>query len=244
MPANSNPEHRRIAGFDASCLVPRLSTVAITTAGDPENEALKKLMLEAPANPASLKGKRFAIISTDGVEELELTVAHKFFAERGATVHVVSPRRPQLPAKFGVEYPAVRETHILTVCFMENAGWFKIDRFIDQANVNDYDAIMVPGGGWNPLTLRNDPAVLKFIAEFAKTGKPTAAICHGPMVFINAGLLKGRKATSFWDIQQDIRNAGATWSDEPLVTDGNLITSRFVYDLPPFLNALAAAVSR
>ncbi|MCX5662555.1 MAG: DJ-1/PfpI family protein [Planctomycetota bacterium] len=244
MPSNSSAEHRRIAGFDASCVVPRLSTVAITTAGDPENEALKKLMLEAPANPAELRGKRIAIIATDGVEELELTVAHKWFLERGATAHLVSPRRPQLPAKFGVEYPAIRETHILTVRFMENAGWFKIDRFIDQVGVDDYDAIMVPGGGWNPLSLRNDPAVVKFIAAFAATGKTTAAICHGPMVFINAGLLKGRNATSFWDIHQDLRNAGANWSDVPLVVDGNLITSRFIYDLPPFLTAIAAAVLR
>ena len=235
---SSNDEHQRIASFDAPPVVPRLSTALIATAGEPENEALKKLMFEKPANPRELAGRRVAIIATDGVEELELTVAYRYFAERGATIHLISPRFAPLPAKFGVEYPTQRQTHILTVRFIENAGWFKIDRFVDEAKADDYDAILIPGGAWNPLTLRNTLAVVEFVRDFHATGKPTAAICHGPIVLINAGLLRGRQATCFWDVMIDLTNAGANVSDEPLVVDGNLITSRFIYDLPEFLLAI------
>ena len=234
----SNDEHQRIASFDAPPVVPRLSTALIATAGEPENEALKKLMFEKPANPRELAGRRVAIIATDGVEELELTVAYRYFAERGATIHLISPRFAPLPAKFGVEYPSQRQTHILTVRFIENVGWFKIDRFVDEAKVGDYGAILIPGVAWNPLTLRNTPAVVQFVRNFHATGKPTAAICHGPIVLINAGLLRGKGATCCWDVMIDLTNAGATVSDEPLVVDGNLITSRFIYDLPDFLLAI------
>jgi protease I len=234
----SNEEHRRIASFDARPVVPRLSGALIATAGEPENEALKRLMLAAPADPRELAGRRVAILATDGVEELELTVAYRYFAERGATIHLVSPRFAPPPAKFGVEYPSQRRTHILTVRFIENAGWFQIDRFVDEAEVGDYDAILIPGGTWNPLTLRNTPAVVQFVRDLHATGKPTAAICHGPIVLINAGLLRGKAATCFWDVMIDLTNAGATVRDEPLVVDGNLITGRFIYDLPAFLLAI------
>jgi protease I len=232
----SNEAHRRIASFDAQPVVPRLSSALIGTAAEPENEALKKLMLEEPANPRELAGRRVAIIATDGVEQL--TVAYRYFAERGATIHLVSPRFAPLPAKFGVEYPTKRRTHILTVRFIENVGWFKIDRFVDEAKVGDYGAILIPGVAWNPLTLRNTPAVVQFVRNFHATGKPTAAICHGPIVLINAGLLRGKGATCCWDVMIDLTNAGATVSEEPLVVDGNLITGRFIHDLPAFLPAI------
>jgi protease I len=234
----ANDDHRRVASYEAPPVVPRLNGALIVTAGEPENEALQRLMLEKPADPRELTGRRVAIIATDGVEELELTVSHRYFGERGATIHLVAPKFAPLPAKFGVEYPVQRQTHILTVRFMENAGWFKIDRFVEEARVGDYDAILIPGGAWNPLTLRNTPSVVQFVREFHAAGKPTAAICHGPMVLINAGLLRGKRATCFWDIRIDLTNAGAAVSEDPVVVDGNLITSRFIYDLPAFLPAI------
>jgi protease I len=113
-----------------------------------------------------------------------------------------------------------------------------LDCFTHVLGLFYYDAILIPGAAWNPLTLRNTPDVVKFVRDFRTTGKPTAPICHGPIVLINAGLLRGKGATCFWDVMIDLTNAGATVSDEPLVVDGDLITSRFTSDLPAFLLAI------
>lgn len=228
----------RLLDYEATAQVPRLSTAAIMNAPDEENRQLRILALAVPANPRLLAGKRVALLATDGVEELELTLTYRYFRERGADIHVVAPARPIPPPRFGVQYPAIRDTHILTARFMENGGWFPFDRTVAQLRVDDYDAVIVPGGAWNPLGLRADAGVVEFIRLFFKAGKLTCGICHGPMVFIEAGILTSRKATSFWDMMTDMRNAGADVSDRPLVIDGNLVTSRFIYDLPPFLAAI------
>ena len=230
----------RIIQFEAPPTVPRLNTSLILSAG--ENEGFRRFLLEKPANPTLLSGKRFAILSTDGVEELEVTVPYRYLQERGATVHLVSPRYEPLPAKYGLQYPDMRRTHILTVRFMENSGWFKIDKFLDEVTTRDYDVLIIPGGAWNPDTLRLIPAAVSFITEMYNTGKLTTAICHGPVVLINTGLLKGRTVTGIWNIQLDLKNAGATVVEQPVVVDGTLITGRSPYDLPQYLEAIVEAV--
>jgi protease I len=142
-----------------------------------------------------------------------------------------------------VQYPAQRKTHILTVRFFENASWVKIDKFLDEADPATYDAVVIPGGAWNPDSLRNDPKVLEFVKTVYDAGRVTAAICHGPLVFVNAGIIKGKKATSYWNVQIDIKNAGAEVSDEAVVVDGNMITSRFPYDLPQFVRAIEKSLT-
>ncbi|MBD2520705.1 DJ-1/PfpI family protein [Nostoc sp. FACHB-973] len=221
---------------------PRLSTEQLISAGAPENEALKKMMNEPPQDTNELKGKSFAILATDGVEEIELTLPYQYLKARGARVELISPAYAPYPDKFGVQYPDIRKTHIKTVYFIETAGWFKIDRFLDQAKPTDYDAVIVPGGAWNPDILRNTPEAVKFIQEAAAAGKVVGAICHGPQVLINAGLLKGKKATAYWNVHADLANAGATVIDEPVIVDGKVITSRGPLDLPQFVGAVTSAV--
>jgi protease I len=134
--------------------------------------------------------------------------------------------------------PPIAETHVLAIRLMENAGWLKIDQYLETAQAADYDAVIVPGGCWNPDFLRADKNAHRFLQALHKAGKPVCGICHGPWVLINAGLLKGRKATAVWNIHIDLENAGAEVRDEPVVVDGNLITARFPYDLPRMVNAL------
>ncbi len=121
---------------------------------------------------------------------------------------------------------------------MENAGWLKIDCYLDEAKVADYDAVILPGGCWNPDFLRADKDAQNFTRDMHAAGKPTCGICHGPWVMVSAKMLKGKKATAVWNIQIDLENAGATVIDEPCVVDGNLITARFPYDLPRMIDAL------
>jgi protease I len=97
--------------------------------------------------------------------------------------------------------------------------------------VSDYDAVFIPGGAWNPDNLRNDKDIIKFVQDFNKAGKLVAAICHGPVVLASADILKGKKLTGYWNIQADLKNAGGTVLEQPVVTDGNLVTSRHPIDL-------------
>lgn len=114
------------------------------------------------------------------------------------------------------------------------------DKTVDEVNVNQYDAFIVPGGSWNPDALRADPKVTRLIARAAEAGKIVAAICHGPWVLSDAGVLKGRRATAWWATKPDIENAGAIYLDEPVVVDGNVITSRAPIDLAPFVYAVTS----
>src|SRR5690606_13981676 len=129
-------------------------------------------LIKAPADTSLLSGKRIAILSTDGVEEIELTAPLKWLRDRGAVVDLVAPRFEELPPQFGVQYPVQRATHILTVRFFENASWIKIDRFLDEVKSSDYDAVIIPGGAWNPDSLRVNTAALAFIQEINNEGKP------------------------------------------------------------------------
>lgn len=153
-------------------------------------------------------------------------------------MHIVAPKAGPLPAGYGVRMPPIAETHVLAIRLMENAGWLKIDQYLETAQPEDYDAVIFPGGCWNPDFLRADKNAHSFAQGMYNAGKPVCGICHGPWVLISAGLLKGKKATAVWNIHVDLENAGATVIDEPVVVDGNLITSRFPYDLPRMVNAL------
>ena len=213
--------------------VPEINTMDILT----NNKELKDLASESTIS-SDLNGKKIAIISTDGVEELEIIIPIIYLKNRGATVDVIAPKASDFPPNFGVKIPSIRKTHILTVNYMKNSGWLKIDKFTDNISASDYDAVIIPGGGWNPDALRTDSKTLAFIKEMNRQKKPIAAICHGPLVLINAGIIKNRKVTSFWSVQIDLQNAGALVSDKDVVIDKNLITSRFPFDLPAFLKAL------
>lgn len=135
-------QQQRIANFEApvkidynaAVPVPRIDNQLITTNGEPENEALQRLLLDPPCDPNQLRGLRFIILATDGVEELELTVPYKFIQERGGTVHLVAPRYQPRHARLGSAYPEKqRQTHIMTVRWMDNAGWFPVDRWLNGA---------------------------------------------------------------------------------------------------------------
>ncbi|MDR6339879.1 PfpI family intracellular protease [Filimonas zeae] len=111
-------------------------------------------------------------------------------------------------------------------------------RTADEIQVSDYDAVFIPGGAWYPDNLRYDKDVIKFIRDFNQSGKLIAAICHAPVVLASADILKGRKLTGYWNIQVDLKNAGATVLEQPVVTDGNLITSRHPIDVADFSRAV------
>jgi PfpI family intracellular protease len=204
---------------------------------DAPNVALKRL-LNAPANPSELAGKTVAVVVTDGVEEVELTFVRAMLERRGAVVQIVSPRKPTYPPVFGAYVPANRATHISTVKWMQNSGYVKIDTFLDQAHPDRYDLVYVPGGAWNPDALRADKDALTFIKAAHNQGIPVASLCHGPWVLINAGLVRGHRVTAWWNMHEDLKNAGGTVLDEPVVIDNGLITSRGPIDLAPFTKAL------
>ncbi|MBP7901991.1 MAG: type 1 glutamine amidotransferase [Spirochaetes bacterium] len=213
--------------------VPEISTGDILN----NNKELRDLLSDNKGD-TSLKGKKIAVISTDGVEELEIMIPLIYLRNKGASIDIIAPQAADFPPNFGIKIPSIRKTHILTVNYMKNSGWLKIDKFTSNISASEYDAVIIPGGGWNPDSLRSDAKTTAFLAEMNKLKKPIAAICHGPLVLINAGLIKNRKVTSFWSVQIDLKNAGAEVYDKEVVTDKNLITSRYPFDLPAFLKAL------
>jgi protease I len=166
-----------------------------------------------------LSGKRVAIITTDGFEEVELTHPLQALREVGATVSVVSPKGPTVKAwnktDWSIEVP--------------------VDRQLSQAKVGDYDALVVPGGVINPDKLRLLPEAVSFVKGFFDADKPVFAICHGPQLLIEAGVVKDRNLTSWPSLKTDLQNAGAKWVDKEVVLDGKLVTSRKPDDLPAFI---------
>ena len=228
----------RLQNLMSTSPVPSISTELLITADGELNRELYHFLIDPPSNPNLLKGKRIAIGCTNGVEEVEILGAQRWLTEHGATVHIVSPRIGEFHPTLGLRFPAQTKTHVLAIRLMENAGWLKIDRYMDEAKVEDYDAVILPGGAWNPDALRMDKHAQDFTRDMHTAGKPTCAICHGQWVMVSAKMLKGKKATAVWNIQIDLENAGATVLDEPCVVDGNLITARFPYDLPRMVAAL------
>ncbi len=166
----------------------------------------------------SLNGKTIAILATDGFEQVELAEPKKALEKAGATVHVVAPHSGEIKG-------------------WNHTDWGKsarVDRELNEVSFDDYDGLMLPGGVINPDKLRMDTRAVAFVKKFFDAGKPVAAICHAPWTLIEAGVVKGRKLTSWPSLQTDLKNAGANWVDEPVVVDDNLTTSRKPDDVPAF----------
>jgi protease I len=170
----------------------------------------------------SLKNVRVAAIAADGFEQVELTVPMKALKKAGARVHVVS----------------LHPSAIRGMNHMLPGKKVDVDRTILEVDPDEYDALLLPGGLISPDALRQSDEVLEFVRAFDRAKKPIAVICHGPWLLISAGLASGRQLTSWPGIRDDVRNAGATWTDSKLVEDGNWISSRGPHDLPVFVDAM------
>ncbi|WP_461044076.1 DJ-1/PfpI family protein [Spirosoma harenae] len=210
----------------------------------PGNEKLKSFFLTPIKDTQRLKGKKIAVIASDGFEEIELTGPVWYFKSLGATIDIVAPKYKPAPGRYGLTHPEMEKNSIMAIQYLTPVGWLKVDRTADQIKVEEYDAIFIPGGAWNPDNLRYDKDVIKFVQDFYKSGRLTAAICHAPLVFASAGILKGKKLTGYWNIQSDLVNAGGSVSDVPVVVDQNLITSRHPIDVADFSLAVADWLSR
>ena len=165
-----------------------------------------------------LKGKRVAIVAADMVEQVELVEPRKALEEAGADIDLIS----------------LKPGEIQGFNHFDPADSFRVDRTAEEVDASDYDALMIPGGVGNPDQLRGDENLVSFVRSFFEQGKPVAAICHAPWVLVEAGVVKGRKLTSWPTLQTDIRNAGGNWVDEQVVVDGGLVTSRRPDDIPAF----------
>src|ERR1700744_5991151 len=190
---------RALLNLEASASVLRLSNAQMLDA--PENSEIRDIWLLPPDNPKLHAGRRVAVVATDGIEEIELNTVLYYFRSRGAQVDLIAPKKPSYPDFFGLQIPAVRETHIMTITFIATGGWIKFDRHLGDASGKDYDVVIVPGGVWNPDTLRNDARATPFVQEAAAAGKIVAAVCHGPWVLSDAGLTRGKRATGWWSIK-------------------------------------------
>ena len=165
-----------------------------------------------------LQGKKIAILATDMFEQVELVEPRKALEEAGATTEVVS----------------LKDGEIQGFDHFDPANKVKVDKTVEEANVDDYDALLVPGGVGNPDQLRGDENAVRFVRDFYEAKKPMAVICHGPWVLVEAGIVRDKKVTSWPTLQTDIRNAGGNWVDEEVHVDEGLVTSRNPDDLPAF----------
>ena len=175
-------------------------------------------------NNSELKDKRVAMLLTDGVEQVEYTEPRQFLEQQGARVTLISTK--------------AKGEQIQGFNHIEKGSKFEVELDVRDARPADYDALVLPGGVANPDMLRLHTEAITFIREFGREDKPIAAICHGPWTLIDADLVKGKRMTSWPSLQVDLRNAGAEWSDEQVVVDGKLVTSRKPDDIPAFNEAL------
>lgn len=165
-----------------------------------------------------LDGKKVAILVEKGFEQVELTQPKLALEQAGAQTQLVSPQQGRVKS-------------------WEHTGWgdeYEVDVQLDQANPEDYDALLLPGGVMNPDHLRRNQKALDFVRAFFDAGKPVAAICHAPWTLIDAGVVKGKTLTSYPSLQTDLTNAGAFWVDQDVVVDHGLVTSRNPDDIPAF----------
>jgi protease I len=177
---------------------------------------------------AEIKGKKIAILATDGYEQIELTDPKKNLEQAGATVDVISIKKGQIKG-------------------WDKTDWgksVKVDHLVSEVKPSDYDGLVLPGGQINPDKLRTDQGAVSFIREFVESGKPVAAICHGPWGLIEADVVKGKTVTSWPSVHTDLKNAGANWVDREVVQDGNLITSRKPEDIPAFSNKFIESLAK
>ncbi|SFW73332.1 type 1 glutamine amidotransferase domain-containing protein [Amycolatopsis australiensis] len=167
----------------------------------------------------ALQGRRVAILAADGVEQVELEKPREAVLEEGATVELVSLDTGEIQAMNGD---------------IDKGDRFPVDRKVADVEVGDFDALLLPGGTMNPDNLRTNPDAVKFVGDFVRAGKPVGVICHGPWTLVEAGVVRGRRLTSYPSIRTDLRNAGAEVVDEEVVVDNGLVSSRNPDDLPAF----------
>lgn len=165
-----------------------------------------------------LEGKKVAILVADGFEQVEMTKPREALQEAGAEAKIVSPKSGKIQ---GMNHA-------------DKGDKFDVDLTLDEAKPEEFDALMIPGGLMNPDQLRSTPEALDFVRHFFEEGKPVAAICHGPWVLIDAGVVRGRTLTSWPAIKTDVKNAAGNWVNEEVVVDNGLVTSRKPDDIPAF----------
>lgn len=165
-----------------------------------------------------LKHKTIAFLATDGVEQVELTRPWEAIREAGAEVHLISPENGEIR---GFNH-------------LDKADRFPVDRSVDDAKASQYDGLCIPGGVANPDALRLNDKAVSFVREFFEQSKPVAAICHAPWLLVEAGVVDGRRLTSWPSLRTDIENAGGQWVDEEVCVDHGLVTSRKPDDLDAF----------
>ena len=165
-----------------------------------------------------LAGKKVAILAADMFERVELEKPRQALEDAGATIDVVS----------------IHDGEIKGFDHFDPATTVKVDKTVEEVSVDDYDALLVPGGVGNPDQLRGDENAVNFVRDFAQAKKPMAVICHGPWVLVEAGVVRGKKVTSWPTLQTDIRNAGGEWVDEEVVVAEGIVTSRKPDDIPAF----------
>ena len=165
-----------------------------------------------------LEGKKVAILAADMFERVELEQPRKALEDAGATTEIVS----------------IHDGEIQGFDHFDPANTVKVDRTVEEVSVDDYDALLIPGGVGNPDQLRGDENAVAFVRDFAEAKKPMAVICHGPWMLVESGVVRGRKVTSWPTLQTDIRNAGGEWVDQEVVVDEGIVTSRKPDDIPAF----------
>jgi protease I len=168
--------------------------------------------------PGTLQGCKVAVLATDGVEQVELTEPVKALEEAGAEVHLISTKTGEIQ---GFNH-------------LDKGDTFPVDKTAAEVSAHEYRALVLPGGVANPDTLRINSEAVQLVRDFVESDKPVAAICHGPWLLVEAGVLKGRTLTSWPSLKTDINNAGGSWVDEQVQVDQKLITSRKPNDLPAF----------
>ena len=171
-----------------------------------------------------LDGLRVAILVSTDFEQAEMTEPRKALEQAGAVTTIISPEAGRIT---GMNHD-------------QKADTFNVDMTLDQANPNDFDAVLLPGGALNADLMRMNPRAQNFVKQIDSSGRPIAFICHAPWLLVSAGLVKGRTLTSYQTIQDDIRNAGANWVDQEMVRDRNWVSSRSPKDLGAFNPAMVA----
>lgn len=178
---------------------------------------------------AKLSGKRVAILVDNYFEESEMTGPLTALKQEGATIDIIGANS--------------KNGEVQSLNHIEKGKCYKVDKTLDEAEMDDYDCLILPGGAVNADKLRVQTKAIKWVKDFISKGKPLAVICHAPWVLASAGIIDGRRLTSFPSIQDDLINAGADWLDEEVVIDGTLITSRKPDDIPAFNKAISTLLA-